>query len=165
MRYELIMWLNHILKMIPGNIGCKIRNRLLPYKQGKNVKIWDSVHIDSPSKVTLGDHVSINRGCVLNAGGNIYIGNDVLIGPNVIIYSQNHKFREKSIPKRLQGYSQKEVRIGDNVWIAANCIILPGVTIGDNSVIAAGTIVKKSVPKDCILYNDKLVAIWEDDAK
>jgi maltose O-acetyltransferase len=162
MKYELILWLNHILKLVPGKIGCKLRNFVLPYKNGKGVSVWDFVHIDSPSKVSIGNNVSINRGCVLNAGGGITIGNDVMIGPNVIIYSQNHNFREKEIPKRLQGYSLKKVEIGNNVWIAANCILLPGVRIGDNAVIAAGTVVKKDVPANHILYNDTYKPIWQD---
>lgn len=149
-RYELIMWFNGFLKLIPGNIGCSVRKFLLPVKAGKNVRIWDNVHIDSPSKLMIGNNVSINRGTTINAGGEVSIGNDVLIGPNVIIYSQNHRFDNRKLKISNQGYNLKSVTIGDNVWIAANVIILPGVTIGNDCVIAAGSIVSKSIQKNTL---------------
>jgi maltose O-acetyltransferase len=163
MRYELILWFNHLLKHIPGKIGCKVRGFFLPFKKGKNVKIWDNVQIDSPSKLTLGNNVSINRGCILHAGGYLNIGNDVLIGPNVVIYSQNHCFNDMSRPIRSQGYITKEVNIGNNVWIAANCIILPGVTIGNNVVIGAGAIVTKDVNSNVILYGNNQKELYKEE--
>ncbi len=147
------MWFNGFLKLIPGNIGCSVRKFMLPVKAGKNVRIWDNVHIDSPSKLIIGNNVSINRGTIINAGGGISIGNDVLIGPNVVIYSQNHRFRDNKLKIVNQGYDLKEVVIGNNVWIAANVIILPGVSIGDNCVIAAGAIITKSVMSTTIVKN------------
>lgn len=161
MRYELILWLNHILKLIPGRIGCAIRNLVLPYKKGRNVKIWDFVHIDKPSKLVIGNNVSINRGCILNAGGSIKIGNNVLIGPNVIIYSQNHRYK-KNLPVSEQGYEYKEVIIKNNVWIGAGCIILPGVTINENSVIGAGSTVSKDIPVGHIYYANVAKPINKD---
>lgn len=152
-RYELILWTNSFLKLLPGNIGCFIRKALLPVKSGKNVKIWDNVHIDSPSKLIIGNNVSINRNCIINAGGKIVIGNDVLIGPNVIIYSQNHKFKELGVKISKQGYELKAVEIGNNVWIASNVIILPGIKIGNNCIIAAGTTITKSIPENTIVRN------------
>lgn len=152
-RYEIILWTSSFLKCIPGNIGCYVRKLLLPVKSGNNVKIWDHVHIDSPSELIIGNNVSINRNCILHAGGKIVIGNDVLIGPNVTIYSQNHLFSNKLMKIREQGYNTKKVTIGNNVWIASNVIILPGVTIGNNCVIAAGTIITKSIPDNKIVHN------------
>ena len=103
MIYEIQLWVFSFLKAIPGRIGCGLRNVLLPYKNGAKVLIWSHTHIDSPSKLTLGNNVSINRGCVLHAGGEIEIGNDVLIGPGVTIYSQNHNFEDTSMPIVAQG--------------------------------------------------------------
>lgn len=152
-KYELIMWFNGFLKIIPGNIGCYIRKSLLPIKCGKNVKIWDNVHIDSPSKLTIGRAVSINRGSIINAGGKVSIGNNVLIGPNVTIYSQTHNFDDNNRLIKLQGYKLSEVIIGDNCWIGAGCIILPGVHIHNNCVIAAGTIITKNISKNSVVRN------------
>jgi len=147
MRYELIMWLMALVKSIPGNTGCVIRNLCLPYKRGVNVKVWNGVQIDSPSKLFMGNNESINRNCILHAGGSIRIGNDVLIGPNVVIYSQNHVFNTPKVLIRKQGYKLKSVKIGSNVWIAANSIILPGVEIGSNIVLGANSVVSRSIEK------------------
>lgn len=155
-KYELILWYNAILKALPGNIGCWIRIRSLPIKAGKGVKIWDDVHIDSPSKLSLGNNVSINRGTVINCGGNVIIGDDVLIGPKVTIYSQNHNFEFNGININKQGYSLKEVVIGNNVWIAANSIILPGVSISNNVVIGAGSVVTKSISEEGVYFGNPL---------
>lgn len=144
------MWYQHILKLIPGIIGCKLRNLLLPYKNGKNVTIWDMVHIDKPSKLIIGNNVSINRGSVIHAGGGVEIGDNVLIAPYVIIYSQNHNFNLPDKPFSEQGYTTKKVIIGKNVWIASSSIILPGVTIGNNVVIGAGSIVTKDIPDNSL---------------
>jgi acetyltransferase-like isoleucine patch superfamily enzyme len=156
-RYELILWFTWILKWIPGITGCVIRRNLLPVKCGKNVKIWDGVQIDSPSKLIIGNNVSINRGSIINAGGGIRIGNDVLIGPNVTIYSQNHKFKDPFVKIKDQGYELKPVFIGNNVWIAANVIILPGVVINDNCVIAAGCTVSKTVESNSVVRQNNSV--------
>ena len=149
-RYELIMWLQHFLKFIPGKTGCFYRKFFLPYKSGSSSFIWDGVHIDSPSKLTIGNNVSINRGCIINAGGDVSVLDDVLIGPEVIIYSQNHIY--KNLEKKIseQGYLTSSVLICDNVWIGARSIILPGVKIGSNSIIGAGSVVTKDVPSNCV---------------
>ena len=79
--------------------------------------------------------------------GGTTIGNHVMMGPDVSIYTQNHRF--SNIDKNMdeQGFDDlKEVHIGNNVWIGARVIILPGVTIGEGAVIGAGTIVSKDVP-------------------
>jgi maltose O-acetyltransferase len=146
-RYELILWYSGFLKLIPGQIGCEIRNLFLPYKHGKNVKVWDFVHIDSPSKLKIGNNVSINRGSVINASGGVCIGNDTLIGPNVTIYSQNHNFNNSNVLIREQGFSLAKVEIGNNVWLASNVTVLPGVTIGENIIVAANSLVNKSISK------------------
>ena len=155
-RYEILMWFNAIVKSIPGNIGCWLRIKLLPVKAGVNVKIWDHVHIDSPSKLCIGNNVSINRGSIINAGGGVHIGDDVLIGPNVIIYSQNHKFYDSNIPINKQGYELKEVVIGNNVWIAAGVAILPGITIGNNVVVGAGSVVSKNIEGNSVVVGNPM---------
>ena len=149
-RYEFIMWYQQLLKFIPGKLGCFARNLLLPYKNGDNVLIWDGVHIDSPSKLIIGNNVSINRGCVINAAGTITIASNVLIGPGVVIYSQNHMHNECDVNIDEQGYITAPVVINKNVWIGARAIVLPGVTVGDNSIIGAGSIITQNIPDNSI---------------
>jgi len=145
MKYEIILWVQFFLKAIPGKTGCAIRRRLSPSKIGKNSLVWDGVQVDYPSKLTVGENTSINRGGVINAGGNIYIGSNVLIGPNVTIYSQNHNYKSKEELINQQGYERKAVYIEDDVWLAANTVVLPGVRIGRGAVIAAGSVVTKDI--------------------
>lgn len=154
MKYEFIMWSNHFLKMIPGHIGCWIRNIMLPYSKGNNVKIYDGVHIDKPSKLLLGSNVSINRGSIINACGGVEIGNDVLIGPEVIIYSQNHSYEDRLKLIADQGYVFKSTKIGSNVWIGARAIVLPGVVIGNNVVVGAGAVVTKSIDDNSLVVGN-----------
>jgi len=158
-RYEVILWYTAFLKLIPGQIGCKLRNLLLPYHNAKHVYVWDGVHIDSPSKLKIGNNVSINRGTIINAAGEVTIGNDVLIGPNVTIYSQNHNYNKANHLIRDQGYNIKPVIIGNNVWIAANATILPGVTIAENIVIGANSLVSKSLNKPGVYVGSPVVFI------
>src|SRR5690606_39194655 len=161
LKYELQLWFNSFLKLLPGVLGCRIRNLSLPYRNGRGVMIWEGVQIDSPSKLVLGKNVSINRNCIIHAGGGVEIGKNTLIGPNVIIYSQNHKYTYPNQLINQQGYELKKVIIGDNVWIAAGVIILPGVVIGNNTVIGAGSIVTKSIKSSALAAGNPIKIIKE----
>ncbi|WP_198133802.1 acyltransferase [Anaeromyxobacter dehalogenans] len=134
------------VKSVPGNIGCALRRAVLPAAIAKGAKVWDGVQIDMPSKLRIGLRTSINRGTILNCGGGITIGDDVLIGPDVIVYSQNHNYKDASRLVAEQGYSFAPVVIGDDVWIAARAVILPGVELGRGAVVASGAVVTKNVP-------------------
>lgn len=150
-KYEVQLWVFHFLKLIPGQIGCAVRRWLLPCKMADGARIWEDVHIFSPSRLELGRNVSINRGSVIHAGAGCRIGDNSAVGPGVIIYSQNHVFRRDDIPYIDQGYDLLPVIIGKNTWVAARAVILPGVTIGDNCVIAAGAVVTRDVPSGVLV--------------
>ena len=83
--------------------------------------------------------------CFIQVRGSVIIGNDVIIGPNTSIFSENHNFKNKSILIRKQGVTRKGVTIEDNVWVGAGVVILDGVKIGKGSVISAGSVVNKNV--------------------
>lgn len=146
---------------------------------GKNLILEDHVYINALSEngICFGDNVSIARNCVLvctgviaykgmgitigngtgiNAGaylggqGGISIGSDVIIGPGVKIFSENHVFSDAGVTIKDQGVTRKGVIIGDNCWIGASVTILDGVTIGSGSVIAAGSVVTRSIPKNTV---------------
>lgn len=94
----------------------------------------------------IGERSFIGPNAVLGAGGGITIGNGVLFGPDVVISSENHNFADPNIPIWQQGVSRKGVVIEDGCWIASKAIILDGVRIGHDSVVAAGAVVTENVP-------------------
>lgn len=110
---------------------------------GKNINIGRKTSIHK--NTVIGNNSGIGRGCVINNG--VTIGNDVMIGPDVIVYTQNHNISRTDIPLAKQGFAEQEpVVIEDDVWIGARVCILPGVTIGEGSVIGACAVVAKSIP-------------------
>lgn len=128
------------------------------YEFGKNFSIRDFSIIDSygsikkeSGRLKIGNNVGISEYCYIGIRGNLYIGNDVIIGPGVKIFTENHSVEISNIPFRMQNEVRKDVIIGNNVWIGANAVILPGVIVHDNSVIAAGSIVSKNVEKSTIV--------------
>lgn len=109
---------------------------------GKNAKIETGCRLIGAPKINIGNNFYANGHCHLL--GEIDIGNDVLLGPKVIIWSRDHKF-SKSQLIRTQGHLNEKVYIGDDVWIGAGAIILKGVRISDGAVVAAGSVVTKNV--------------------
>lgn len=110
---------------------------------GKNIKMRDGtkIRVRKGAVCHLGDNFSMNSHDVVVCHEKIEIGDDVMLGPNVQIYDHDHDFREKGGIKALK-FKTSPVKIGNNVWIGANVVILRGTTIGDNSVVGTGCIVK-----------------------
>lgn len=95
--------------------------------------------------VTLGDYSGI--GVNASIGEGTQIGNDVMMGPDCVIYTAMHNFDRTDVPMRMQGMTElKPVVIGNDVWIGGRVMIMAGVTIGDGSVIGAGSVVTHDVP-------------------
>lgn len=110
------------------------------------------------SKIEIGNRVVIRPGCMLfgetieDMDVSIKIEDDVMIGSGVHIYVNNHRFDIKNIPPIDQGYyPAKAVTLHNGCWIGANSILLPGVSVGCNSVVGAGSIVTKSVPDGAVV--------------
>jgi galactoside O-acetyltransferase len=116
---------------------------------GTNCYIEPPFHANWGGKhVYMGNHVYANFNLTLVDDGNIYIGNDVMFGPNVTIVTAGHPV-EPHLRKRAFQYNA-DVRIDNNVWIGAGAIVLPGVTIGENSVIGAGSVVTRDIPANVV---------------
>ena len=118
---------------------------------GENAYIEPPFHANfGGSNVILGKNFYANFNLVLVDDGLITIGDNVMIGPNVVIATALHPLKAK---ERNSECNQKNlpVTIGNNVWIASSVTILPGVTIGDNAVIAAGAVVTKDVPANAMV--------------
>ncbi len=97
-------------------------------------------------KILIGEHVHISRNSYINGIGKVEIGNDTMIGPNVVLVSGGHPFDDVNIPIRLQGVTRDKITLGDDVWLGANVCVMSGVTIGKGSVIGAGAVVTKDIP-------------------
>lgn len=113
------------------------------------VSIGDNVNIEKGANISEGTVVGNRSGVGINANlhGPVRIGEDVMMGPDCIIYTSNHEFSDTAIPMNKQGFSEiREVVIGNDVWIGGRVIILPGVHIGDGAIIGAGAVVTKDVP-------------------
>ena len=151
MNAELIEWYRCLLAAIPGELGCKIRNRLYGFQAQNGCRVLRNVTIYFPERLDLGRNVGISPLTQLNAAGGIEIGDDTLIGPGCTLWSVNHRFEDLDVPIRLQGYEAKRIVIGSDCWIAARSIVLPGVHIGSGSVIAAGAVVNRSCEPRSIL--------------
>lgn len=98
--------------------------------------------------VHMGSWIYANSNLTLVDDGHIYIGDCVMIGPNVTIATASHPVNGELRHKGLQ--YNKDVHIGENVWLGANVVILPGVTVGKNSIIGAGSIVTKNIPENVV---------------
>lgn len=105
------------------------------------------IHIDYGRNLVLGKNSFINFNCSLLDRGGITIGDNVLIGPNCNIFTTNHPID----PKNRRATVSKPIVIKDNVWLGGNVTVLPGVTIGENSIVAAGAVVTKDVPANVIV--------------
>jgi acetyltransferase-like isoleucine patch superfamily enzyme len=125
---------------------------------GKNVTIRRGTSIDCTGVFTeigngiiIGDNVGFSDNCFIQVRGNISIGDDVIVGPNTSIFSENHNFQNQNIPTREQGVTRIGVIIENNVWIGANVVILDGVKVGSGSIISAGSVVNKDVIENSIV--------------
>ena len=98
--------------------------------------------------ILVGRNVFINQNCTMYDLGGIDIGDDVMIGPNVSIITSGHPIEPS---KRRDFVIASPIRIGNNVWIAACATIIGGVSVGDNSVVAAGSVVTRDVPPNSLV--------------
>lgn len=122
--------------------------KLILKKCGKNVNIEKGAVFSQ--RASLGDNSGFGKRAVIQ--GAVTIGNNVMMGPDCIIYSQNHRFDDLDRPMIEQGFQDEvPVVIGDDVWIGARVTILPGVYVGCHTIIAAGAVVTKDVPDYAIV--------------
>lgn len=122
-------------------------SKLTDKKIDDSFRMFPPFYTECGINITIGKNVFINTCCKFQDQGGIEIGNNVLIGHSVVIATLNHDFEIKN---RLSMYAKK-VKIGNDVWIGSNTSILPGVTINDGAIIAAGAVVTKDVPQKAVV--------------
>lgn len=170
---ELKDWIEAFLAAIPGAIGITLRRAYYSLRlaaAAPELSIQTHVSITCPNHISIGRKCHLSRDCKLYATpespiriganfsananvminargkGHITIGNNVLIGPNVVLRSNNHVFSKADVLINDQGMTEGMIIIGNDVWIAANAVILQNVSIGDGAVVAAGAVVNRNVP-------------------
>ena len=113
----------------------------------ESVTVFPPFAADFGKNITVGKRIFINAGCKFQDQGGIIIGDDCLIGHNTVLATLNHDLD----PDKRADLHPAPIIIGRNVWIGANVTVLPGVTIGDNAVIAAASVVTKDVPANTVV--------------
>ena len=113
----------------------------------QDVTVFTPLYINYGKHISIGKNVFINFDCTFLALGGITIEDNVLIGPKVSFITESHPLD----PEQRKGLIGKPIHIKKNAWIGANATILPGVTIGENAIVAAGAVVSKDVPDNTIV--------------
>ncbi|WP_410513556.1 acyltransferase [Paenibacillus sp. BR2-3] len=136
-----------------SNSTIEVFNKRSKIRLGKFVFIRKNVSIrmDFDGELTLGDNVFINDNCTINCVNKIHIGNHTKIAPNVCINDHDHNYKKTDEGHLIKG----EVVIGSGVWIGSNVVILRDTFIGDHAVIAAGSVVKGTVPAHTLFLNKR----------
>jgi acetyltransferase-like isoleucine patch superfamily enzyme len=132
----------------------RIKRRLMIWRGasiGPHPKIWRDVWVDDYRKLSIGSNVSIGKSAMLQCIGGITVGNNVMIAHGSQIISAGHRITDAGESMRFSGLDIAPIVIEDDVWIGAGAIVLPGVTIGKGSVVAAGAVVTKDVEPDSIV--------------
>lgn len=122
-------------------------SELIGQKVDEGFGLFPPFNADYGQNIKVGKNVFINSGCCFQDQGGIEIGDNALIGQQVVIATINHDFA----PEKRGNMFPAPVKIGNRVWIGAHATILSGVTIGDNSIIAAGAVVTKDVPANVVV--------------
>lgn len=138
-----------LLQMNNSKDADEIRNYLnqITGEENNSVAIFTPIYINYGKNLKIGKNVFINFDCTFLDLGGITIEDDVLIGPKVSLITENHPLA----PEQRQGLICNPILIKKNAWIGANATILPGVTIGENAIVAAGAVVSKNVPDNAIV--------------
>ena len=126
---------------------------------GDNLKIEPPFFCDYGSNIVVGNNVFMNFNCVVLDVCPVSIGDDTLLGPNVQIYTATHPTNWKERANILE--FGKSISIGSNVWIGGGAILNPGISIGDRTIIGAGSVVTKDIPSDVFAVGNPCKVIKE----
>ena len=134
------------------------RGGKLSIKKGFRARSGCKIRVWKTGNLCVGENVSINHGCIIQCRKEIRIGDNVQFSPNVLVYDHDHDYRTEGGVKSMK-YVESNVNIGNNVWIGAGSIILRGTRIGDNCIIAAGSIVRGTIPNSSLYYDKRVQRI------
>ncbi len=112
-------------------------------------------HCDHGHGIILEENIFINYNCIFLDGGHIHIGKHTLIGPNCQLYTPQHPIDH--VERREEKENAYPITIGEDCWLGGNVTVCPGVTIGNRCIIAAGSVVTKDIPDDCLAAGNPAV--------
>lgn len=135
----------------------RLMSKLFGYEVPETFRVFPPFNTDFGRNTKVHDNVFINAGCQFQDQGGIEIGEGSLIGHNVVLATLNHELN----PSRRQICVPSPIKVGKNVWIGSNSTILPGVKIGDNSVIGAGSVVTKDIPSGVVAVGNPCKVLRE----
>ncbi|NOZ22684.1 MAG: acyltransferase [Planctomycetes bacterium] len=120
--------------------------------QGRNVRIHPTASFRCGENIWLGENSHVNQYCCVWASpkSRIVIGDNVLMGPGARIFSSNHD-TDLDMPMNVQPWIEKDIAIGNDVWVGSNSVIVAGVKIGDGAIIGAGAVVTRDIPPYAIV--------------
>ena len=142
---RLLFEMNHLWHEDEREIT-ELFTRITAKPVGQDLRIETPFYTDFGKNIMVGSHVFINAGCKFQDQGGIVIGDGTFIGHNTVLATLDHALD----PEKRHLLHPAPTRIGSRVWIGANVVITKGVTIGDNSVIAAGAVVTHDIPANVI---------------
>ena len=127
---------------------------------GRNVicRNFENFHVSS-GKLILHDGVFVNNSCSFNCMERIEVGNGTMMGEGVRFYDHDHVYTAEKIEKGQ--WNTAPIRVGRDCWIGSNVTILKGVTIGDNTIIGAGCLIRNDIPANSVVYNDGNLVVKE----
>lgn len=129
------------------------KNGYVTFGKHNIVERYGNIYVGENALLVLGNQNYFNQGLIVSCQDSVFIGNGCMFGPNVMIFDNNHKYY-KNIGVSFD-LSKKEIRIGNNCWIASNVVILKGTTIGDNCVIGAGSVISGNIPDNSIVISNR----------
>ena len=135
-----------LVRWLPGFEGIAIRSafyRLLFAKLDGFAFIYQGAYLDHTYNITAGRSLGINTGAFISARAPLTFGNGVLVGPNVVIVTSNHRYDMLDRPISEQGHDLAPITIGDDCWIGANAVILAGVNVAQGTIVSAGAVVTR----------------------
>ncbi|WP_166921684.1 acyltransferase [Flavobacterium poyangense] len=133
-------------------------------KLGDNNKISSSTLIFYPDRVSLGSYIYIGPNAEINGLGGLEIKDGVIVGPNLVVHTANHSFKNSKYIPYDETFDFRKVTIGENVWIGGNVIITPGSTIGEGCIIGAGAVVSGTIPALSIVVGNPCKVIKSRDS-
>lgn len=119
--------------------------------RGTGVRISQGTRFVVPEGIRIGDYVYIGPHCFFSGSGQLTIGDNTAIGPHVYVYTSNHNFDEPQFVPFDAKLDNRPVVIGSHVWVGGNVVIVPGVTVHEGAVIAAGSVVTTDVPRCAVV--------------